>query len=215
MLAKFSETASLIDGKTYGTAAAPETSCLFGLIELAGKYKEVAADATAFGPRDPSFWIVIYTAWASDLPDAQNEQRQSCVQWARDLCKALEPYSTDCESSDPPPTHPPHPARPGPAQPCSATGRRRPTRRGAHPAVPPAHPRSVARGPRADRNPTGAKDEMNAFLAAKGHEQGGEELHAKIRSMPSGPIYERLRDVKTKFDPANLFRANQNIPPRS
>ena len=56
---------------------------------------------------------------------------------------------------------------------------------------------------------------MNAFLAAKGHEQGGEELHAKIRSMPSGPIYERLRDVKTKFDPANLFRANQNIPPRS
>jgi FAD/FMN-containing dehydrogenase len=29
-----------------------------------------------------------------------------------------------------------------------------------------------------------------------------------------GPNYERLRDVKTKYDPGNLFRLNQNVPPR-
>jgi FAD/FMN-containing dehydrogenase len=26
--------------------------------------------------------------------------------------------------------------------------------------------------------------------------------------------WERLRDVKTAYDPHNLFRLNQNIPPR-
>ena len=56
---------------------------------------------------------------------------------------------------------------------------------------------------------------MNAFLKAKGHELNGVEMHTKMRSMPSGPIYERLRDVKTKYDPTNVFKANQNIPPRA
>jgi FAD/FMN-containing dehydrogenase len=29
-----------------------------------------------------------------------------------------------------------------------------------------------------------------------------------------GVNYERLRDLKTKFDPTNLFRQNSNITPR-
>jgi FAD/FMN-containing dehydrogenase len=29
-----------------------------------------------------------------------------------------------------------------------------------------------------------------------------------------GPNFERLRSLKAKYDPANLFRLNQNIPPR-
>jgi hypothetical protein len=28
-----------------------------------------------------------------------------------------------------------------------------------------------------------------------------------------GPSYARLREVKKKYDPANLFRLNQNITP--
>jgi hypothetical protein len=30
-----------------------------------------------------------------------------------------------------------------------------------------------------------------------------------------GPNYERLVQVKTKYDPHNLFRLNSNIPPAS
>ena len=28
-----------------------------------------------------------------------------------------------------------------------------------------------------------------------------------------GPNYDRLATVKTRYDPANLLRGNQNIPP--
>ncbi|MPZ48080.1 MAG: hypothetical protein GEU75_02000 [Dehalococcoidia bacterium] len=32
---------------------------------------------------------------------------------------------------------------------------------------------------------------------------------------PSAPNYDRLVEVKTKYDPRNLFRLNQNIKPRA
>lgn len=41
-------------------------------------------------------------------------------------------------------------------------------------------------------------------------EEGYERIHAAY-----GKNYERLVEVKTRWDPGNLFRMNKNIPPRS
>ena len=43
----------------------------------------------------------------------------------------------------------------------------------------------------------------------------GDEGDERIRSAYSDPgKYERLVDIKTKYDPTNLFKLNQNIAPR-
>ena len=42
-----------------------------------------------------------------------------------------------------------------------------------------------------------------------------DEGEARLRSAYPGQTWERLRDVKTRWDPTNLFNLNQNIPPRS
>jgi FAD/FMN-containing dehydrogenase len=39
-----------------------------------------------------------------------------------------------------------------------------------------------------------------------------DDPRARIRSA-YGPNYERLAKLKTKFDPTNFFRMNNNIPP--
>jgi FAD/FMN-containing dehydrogenase len=41
----------------------------------------------------------------------------------------------------------------------------------------------------------------------------GDEGPEKIRAAYPGPTWERLQAVKARYDPANLFRLNQNIPP--
>ena len=41
-------------------------------------------------------------------------------------------------------------------------------------------------------------------------EEGDERIHAAY-----GRNYQRLVDVKTKWDPDNLFRMNKNVPPRA
>jgi len=41
----------------------------------------------------------------------------------------------------------------------------------------------------------------------------GDEGEARIRSAYPGPTWDRLRQIKARFDPTNLFRLNQNIPP--
>jgi hypothetical protein len=43
------------------------------------------------------------------------------------------------------------------------------------------------------------------FLADEGEE--------RIRAAYPGPTWDRLRQVKARYDPTNQFRLNQNIPP--
>ena len=50
------------------------------------------------------------------------------------------------------------------------------------------------------------------YLNFMGHEEGGTD---EIVKAAFGDNYERLVDVKTKYDPANLFRLSQNIKPAS
>ena len=41
----------------------------------------------------------------------------------------------------------------------------------------------------------------------------GEDGEARIRAAYPGETWERLREIKARYDPNNLFRLNQNIPP--
>jgi hypothetical protein len=41
----------------------------------------------------------------------------------------------------------------------------------------------------------------------------GDEGEARIRAAYPGPTWDRLAAIKGRYDPANLFRGNQNIPP--
>jgi FAD/FMN-containing dehydrogenase len=41
----------------------------------------------------------------------------------------------------------------------------------------------------------------------------GDEGEARVRDAYPGPIFDRLTAIKRRYDPGNLFRLNQNIPP--
>jgi FAD/FMN-containing dehydrogenase len=43
----------------------------------------------------------------------------------------------------------------------------------------------------------------------------GDEGPEKVRAAYPGPTWERLQAVKARYDPTNLFRLNQNIPPQA
>jgi FAD/FMN-containing dehydrogenase len=43
----------------------------------------------------------------------------------------------------------------------------------------------------------------------------GDEGQARVRDAYPGTIWDRLRAIKARYDPTNLFRLNQNIPPAS
>jgi len=40
-----------------------------------------------------------------------------------------------------------------------------------------------------------------------------DEGQARVRAAYPGPIWERLAAIKQRYDPDNLLRLNQNIPP--
>jgi FAD/FMN-containing dehydrogenase len=42
----------------------------------------------------------------------------------------------------------------------------------------------------------------------------GDEGEAQVRAAYPGGTWERLAAIKAKYDPTNLFRLNQNIPPK-
>lgn len=41
----------------------------------------------------------------------------------------------------------------------------------------------------------------------------GDEGEARVREAYPGSTWERLAAVKDRYDPSNLFRLNQNVPP--
>jgi len=41
----------------------------------------------------------------------------------------------------------------------------------------------------------------------------GNESEGRVREAYPGPTFERLAEIKARYDPTNLFRLNQNIPP--
>jgi FAD/FMN-containing dehydrogenase len=43
----------------------------------------------------------------------------------------------------------------------------------------------------------------------------GDEGEARVREAYPGPTWERLAAIKTRYDPTNRFRLNQNIPPEA
>jgi hypothetical protein len=45
--------------------------------------------------------------------------------------------------------------------------------------------------------------------------QGADESAQDQVRVAYGPNYDRLVELKTKYDPQNLFRLNQNIEPRA
>jgi hypothetical protein len=72
----------------------------------------------------------------------------------------------------------------------------------------------VAQTPERERWVTSFWDELQrgdraayvGFLANEGED--------RVREAYPGPTWDRLAEVKTRYDPTNLFRLNQNVPPK-
>jgi FAD/FMN-containing dehydrogenase len=43
----------------------------------------------------------------------------------------------------------------------------------------------------------------------------GDEGEERVRAAYPGTTWDRLTAVKARYDPENLFRLNQNIPPKT
>lgn len=60
-------------------------------------------------------------------------------------------------------------------------------------------------------------DELSAALGLNGRGAYvnflGDEGEAGVRAAYPGETWDRLREIKRRYDPTNLFRLNQNVPP--
>jgi FAD/FMN-containing dehydrogenase len=74
-----------------------------------------------------------------------------------------------------------------------------------HPSEAAAHQDWVTRF--ADALQQGDAGAYVGFLADEGE--------TRVREAYPGPTWDRLRAIKDRYDPTNLFRLNQNIPPAS
>jgi FAD/FMN-containing dehydrogenase len=61
---------------------------------------------------------------------------------------------------------------------------------------------------------------VNGFAAALKQSDAGayvnfltDEGAARVRAAYPGATWDRLRKIKSRYDPSNFFRLNQNIPP--
>jgi len=52
------------------------------------------------------------------------------------------------------------------------------------------------------------KDEAGGYIGFL-----GDEDEATVRAAYSGPTWDRLRQLKRRYDPDNLFHLNNNVPP--
>ena len=57
------------------------------------------------------------------------------------------------------------------------------------------------------------RTDMYVFAPHEGYVKLGDEGPARVREAYPGPTWDRLVEVKRRWDPHNLFRRNQNIPP--
>jgi hypothetical protein len=54
---------------------------------------------------------------------------------------------------------------------------------------------------------------VSAKLSGPRHRLGGDEDPDRVREAYGDSVYDRLVDVKTTYDPDNVFHHNQNIRP--
>ena len=75
----------------------------------------------------------------------------------------------------------------------------------------PATTRRGSRGSRASRTPCGPMPMAGQYVNFLGHEDA--DAHRKALAVYGPAKLDRLMAVKRRYDPANLFRINHNIPP--
>jgi FAD/FMN-containing dehydrogenase len=119
----------------------PSDLTLCSVWHLGGATARIAAEASAFGPRDMQYMLSIDSIWEDPADDEKN------LSWSRKFWADMKHYS-----------------------------------------------------------------DGRAYLNFAGL---GEEGEALVRTSYGAANYERLVALKTKYDPTNLFRLNQNIKPRS
>ena len=114
----------------------PSPQCEIFIGHIAGAANRVAADATAYAPRDAKFVLNVHGRWDSPAQDA------SCIEWARAFFNASAPYAS-----------------------------------------------------------------AGAYVNFMTEEEGNRVAAAY------GSNYDRLVQIKRRYDPENVFHLNQNIKP--